>query len=499
MDTTAAGSQQWTLRLRGPKGTPSTIDLPEGNKTTATQLADIIAKATRVSAKKLIIRAGFPPKNLQFEASDNTNVVDLGLTNRDLLHVERSSRETALHTATKAATEAGENTADCPKTPSRPAEQTKANSESPEASSSRQLATPETKHQKKPSTSPAPVQTPQQEAPVRTAGAAAGTAVRQPAKPALPAASSRPKAPKRRRLRLEGTGRRLGDTNEGDGQSGASSLALGSTPTVKESVESALAADMVAAASGGGGPVTAAFKSLRRSFREASKARGAEAEARLKVSAATSERVAFRPLGDGTGRLEVEYAIGPRGKARREVVPDIPAVLLPAILNLVASDDDPVSRRNLRVEAMALVSPRMFWAIVRHGRVGRERSFHDALHALVPQIDWEQIEQRERHEPERYADYVKHEAAADVRPSRLPVLGSEGPPPHPSFLPLSSEAAAKPRAHPRETEPKTCGGRAFRDAAAKPCGCAEKPPAPKAKAGWGQAHFAGNDGAPPRR
>lgn len=67
-----------------------------------------------------------------------------------------------------------------------------------------------------------------------------------------------------------------------------------------------------------------------------------------------------------------------------------------------------MSRGNLKVEAMALVSPRMFWAIVRHGNVGPQRSFHEAMTTLVPQVDWAAIERRDRRMPERYADYVSH-------------------------------------------------------------------------------------------
>ena len=67
-----------------------------------------------------------------------------------------------------------------------------------------------------------------------------------------------------------------------------------------------------------------------------------------------------------------------------------------------------VSRNNLKIEAMALVSPRMFWAIVRHGGVGPDKSFHDTTCALAPDIDWAAIEQRDRQRPERYADYVSH-------------------------------------------------------------------------------------------
>ena len=81
---------------------------------------------------------------------------------------------------------------------------------------------------------------------------------------------------------------------------------------------------------------------IGRSLREARSERGAEEDARLKVAAALAGKVKFRSLEDGTGRVEVEYATGRRSACKREVITDIPVVLLPAILNLVASDTDPV-------------------------------------------------------------------------------------------------------------------------------------------------------------
>ena len=62
-----------------------------------------------------------------------------------------------------------------------------------------------------------------------------------------------------------------------------------------------------------------------------------------------------------------------------------PRMLLPAILGLVASDTDPISRQNLKVDAMPLCqAPRRR---VRHGGVGPGTSFHEALCALSPGID----------------------------------------------------------------------------------------------------------------
>ena len=59
--------------------------------------------------------------------------------------------------------------------------------------------------------------------------------------------------------------------------------------------------------------------------------------------------------------------------------------------------------------SMALVSPRVFWSVVKHGKVGPGVSFVTALASLVPEVNWQQIiEERRRAKPERYGDYVPH-------------------------------------------------------------------------------------------
>eukprot|EP00873_Tetraselmis_striata_P028505 jgi/Tetstr1/448769/TSEL_036004.t1 len=360
----SAGPEPWTLRLRGPKGTPAALELPQGGATTLAQLVALAGKATRVAAARLVLRAGFPPRELWPAAAAGAVTADstvqaVGLVNRDALHIDR---------------------------------RTGADAEAEVATTS------------SPAASPA--------APAASPGKRKATPAPQPATPAALRTTARPKPkPKRRRVRMPGTGQRLGDGSEPaaaadeDGTQGAT---LGSAATAMDAAEASLAADLVGAVAGGDGTATSVHRSLRRSLREARKAMGAEAEALEKVAAALAGRVEFRDLADGTGRMEAAYKVGNRGVVKRELVNGIPPVLLPAILNLVASDTDPVSRKNLRVEAMAIVSPRMFWAVVRHGAVGPGRPFMDALASLAPQIDWEAIEARDRQRPERYADYVSH-------------------------------------------------------------------------------------------
>jgi hypothetical protein len=115
--------------------------------------------------------------------------------------------------------------------------------------------------------------------------------------------------------------------------------------------------------------------------------------------------VRFEPLPDG--RVMVTFsAPGPRGAApisRQDCVPDLPRMVLPFVLRLVLGDaSDPAARANLAPQRMAVASPRMFWAVVRHGGVGPNTSFAEALATLVPGVDWVATLRRERLKPERY-------------------------------------------------------------------------------------------------
>mmetsp|Transcript_1856 Transcript_1856/g.5404 ORF Transcript_1856/g.5404 Transcript_1856/m.5404 type:complete len:410 (-) Transcript_1856:133-1362(-) len=393
------GKEAWAFRLRGPKGTPAGLELPDGGNTLLVKLIELAGKATRVARKKLIIRAGFPPRELECEGkSDTRTVAQLGLSNRDVLHVDRRTGSAGAASTPKKdgesepaskATEAAARTAGPPE-PSTPSSTVSTATRISESAGSGGV--------------------------VRASGAASGTPVTPGTVQPTPQNKRKVAAlaARRRRLKLPGVGRRLGDGTEPEdkGETGAESAAagasLGTCRSSSEVAEHAIAADLITAAATGGGTVSSVHKALRRSMKEVRAERGAEADMRLKVAAALAGKASFRPLGDGTGRIQVEYSSGPRGAVKREVVTDIPPVLLPAILNLVASDPDPVSRNNMRVEAMSLVSPRMFWAVVRHAGVGPRKSFHEALSTLTPQIDWAAIEQRNRQKPERHGDYVSH-------------------------------------------------------------------------------------------
>ena len=71
------------------------------------------------------------------------------------------------------------------------------------------------------------------------------------------------------------------------------------------------------------------------------------------------------------------------------------------------------ARANLAPAMMAVASPRVFWAVVRHAGVGPARAggrgFEEAFESLAPgAVDWSAVAVRDRRRPERYSEYVSH-------------------------------------------------------------------------------------------
>jgi hypothetical protein len=187
-----------------------------------------------------------------------------------------------------------------------------------------------------------------------------------------------------------------------------------------------MAADLMRAAEGVSARASASdpiVASLQRAMRLAVAERAAEAEGNAKVNAARAGEVVYQPLADG--RVVVRYpglpgevsaekkrgrtSRGRKGGERTDVVQDLPAALLPLVLRVVAADASGDARRNLAPAAMAVASPRVFWAVARHGGVGPGRGFAEALEALAPgAADWKSVAARERRKPSRYAEYESH-------------------------------------------------------------------------------------------
>ena len=179
---------------------------------------------------------------------------------------------------------------------------------------------------------------------------------------------------------------------------------------------SAIAADLLRAAeasSARGAAGDATVRSLQTAFRSVIAERAAETEGNAKVASALAGRARFRPLPDG--RLVAAYrdAGDANGKEKTDVVADLPPSALPLILRVVAADakTSPSARANLAPAAMAVASPRVFWAVVRYGRVGGPGGvgFAEALARLAPgAADWAELARRARAAPERYSEYVSH-------------------------------------------------------------------------------------------
>jgi hypothetical protein len=174
----------------------------------------------------------------------------------------------------------------------------------------------------------------------------------------------------------------------------------------------AMSIDLLRAAEGGKRAANdASIRSLQTAFQAMVEERAKESEGNMKCGAARSGAVEYSTLADG--RLVVKYEAVDISTGRRQkktdCVQDIPAAMLPIVLALVAADADTnaAARANLSPPSMAVASPRVFWAVVRHGGVGPHLSFPDALEKIAPKLkfDWHAIDARERRANPRYADY----------------------------------------------------------------------------------------------
>lgn len=177
-------------------------------------------------------------------------------------------------------------------------------------------------------------------------------------------------------------------------------------------VAGAMSVDLLRAAETAGSKRVASdptIRSLQDAFKSIVEERSKETEGNAKCAAARAGNVTYQTLPDG--RLVVKYSAPDvnRGQVRHtersDCVQDIPAPILPFILAAVAADAEN-SRANLSPPAMAVASPRVFWAVVRHGRVGPDVTFTDALRGIAPNVaDWDAVSARERRVNPRYADY----------------------------------------------------------------------------------------------
>jgi hypothetical protein len=149
-------------------------------------------------------------------------------------------------------------------------------------------------------------------------------------------------------------------------------------------------------------------RSLQDAFKAIIDERAQQTEGDAKVSAARAGAVTYTTLADG--RIVVKYSAPDvaQGKLahteRSDCVADVPASMLAFILAVAVADGN--SRANLAPSAMAVASPRVFWSVVRHGGVGPDVSFAQALKRLAPTVaNWDALSHRERVANPKYADY----------------------------------------------------------------------------------------------
>jgi hypothetical protein len=390
-DSPPVGAAAWTLRLRGPQLAPSglPLELPLGAATTLAELRRRAARAAGLDAPSLRMRAGFPPCALDPDGHNGeASVEQAGLTDRDVLHVEGVLPPGGAPGGAAAAAAAA------------------------------------------PPAAAAPARGGAAAAVAAAAAAVAAAGAKRPR--AGGAGGSRRFPGKAHRTGVAGAAPGAGANTAGGGGAptlasldadalaaagplAAASLAAGLAPDISwlrddaGGEEAALGASLLGAARGGHGGAGAAAAALRRAFSAELSTRATAAEGTARVAAALAGAVRFEVLPDG--RLAVTYsAPGARGAsaaAKQECVADLPASLLPIVLRLVIGDgSDRVAMDNMAPERFAVVSPRMFWAVVRHGGVGPAaaggRSFAQALSMFVPGVDFEALGRRERLKPERY-------------------------------------------------------------------------------------------------
>ena len=342
-DTATAAA--WTLRLRGPQLSLAGVDLelPQGGGTTVAELRARAARAAGLELTSLRLRGGYPPRELPAHGNPvaaTTTVAQAGLNDRDVVHVVGVLPDTS---------------AAAPAPPPK----------------KRQAAAGGRRFPGK----------------ARKLGVGQVPGGRPHA--ALDAAALEVAGPVATAMAGAGLAPDLGWLTTAGGPSDVSSLAAG----------------VLQAARGGGGGSDAGMRELRRDLARQVEARRAEQLGAVRVAAALAGRVEFSAMPDG--RVHVTYAVpGPRGASATsasDVFVDVPPLLLPMVLLMVANDtEDPVSRANLQPERMAVASPRVFWSLVRHTSIGPGKGFVDALTVLVPQLDWATLTTRPRQRPERY-------------------------------------------------------------------------------------------------
>ena len=84
-----APARGWTLRLRGANiGGNGMLQLPKAGSTTIGELQDLVAENAQQGADGLVIKAGFPPKELSSDSGPDATISALGVADAETLIVD---------------------------------------------------------------------------------------------------------------------------------------------------------------------------------------------------------------------------------------------------------------------------------------------------------------------------------------------------------------------------------------------------------------------------
>ena len=79
----------WTLRMRGANiGGNAMLQLPKAGHTTLGELKDLVAESARQGLNGLVIKAGFPPRELSRDVGPDAIISALGVADAETLIVD---------------------------------------------------------------------------------------------------------------------------------------------------------------------------------------------------------------------------------------------------------------------------------------------------------------------------------------------------------------------------------------------------------------------------
>ncbi|EDQ91194.1 uncharacterized protein MONBRDRAFT_6217 [Monosiga brevicollis MX1] len=156
--------------------------------------------------------------------------------------------------------------------------------------------------------------------------------------------------------------------------------------------------------------VQGALRDLRRAMANELQRRQEERLAQQRLEAAVGNTFEMRAataqtLGAARPQMEVSFKTSARLRHREHFTPLPPTLLRMLVRQLLA---DPDARENLRSFNMALMSPRVFWNLVRWSGGGDP---DDSLRQLLPDADWSYLDARQRSLSDKALENARQEEA----------------------------------------------------------------------------------------